>query len=97
MRTWFVILGGMMIWTVQFFSLYAFGSIWPYSTTARVLAVIITLACLAAAAWLFVYCARLTAIEAPGQRLYWPARVGLAGAGLAIVSVLWQGLPAVIG
>lgn len=97
MRVWLVLLGGMIVWTIHFFSIYAFGSIWLTSPTARVLTGLVTALCLAADAAIFVLCARLTPSTAPGLPLYWPARAGLIGAGLSFIAVLWQGLPALIG
>ena len=65
MRAWAFMLGGMIVWAAHFFALYIVASIFLTSTTSRVLAALITVACLVAAS-------------------------------LALVAILWQGLPAFI-
>lgn len=86
MRAWAFMLGGMIVWTVHFFALYIAGSVFPGSATARILTGLITLACLAAAALLFVRALRCP----PGLA----RTLAAAGTALAAVAVVWQGLPA---
>lgn len=97
MRVWLVLLGGMIVWAVHFFALYAFASIWLTSTTTRLLTGLATAGCIAADAALLRLCLRIIAANDRDCAIFWPARVGLVGAGLSLVAVLWQGLPALIG
>ena len=50
MRAWFLLLGGLVVWTIHFFALYAIGSIFLTTTLGRALPLLMPIACLAAAA-----------------------------------------------
>ena len=55
MRTWLLLLGGLIVWAVHFFGLYAAGEIGGETTAARLAVLALTLLCLAAngaIAWL---------------------------------------------
>lgn len=92
MRTWLVLLGGMIVWAVHFFGLYALASVLGSGVTARIGTALLTVACLAADVALLRACLR----PADGQGGL-PATLGASGAALSIVAILWQGLPAAIG
>lgn len=95
MRAWAILLGGLLVWTVHFFTLYAVASIFPGTLLARVLTGAVTLACLAAAAWLLR--SALRAGRAEGDAFTgWTHRIAALAAGIALVAILWQGFPALL-
>ena len=96
MRAWAFILGGLIVWTVQFFGLYAIASIFPGLTVARVLAIALTLAAILANIWLFRRAARILKADGPEEVNRWKAIMAALTAATSLVAVLWQGLPAVL-
>lgn len=95
MRSWAILLGGMLVWTVHFFALYGIGSIFLSTTLARVLVAVVTLLCLAAAAWLLRGALRASRGEAD-EFTAWKHRIAALIAGIALVAILWQGFPALL-
>lgn len=93
MRGWTFLLAGPIIWTVQFFALYGIASIFLTTTTTRVLTGLVSLACLAAIAWLFVYVRRSQPVDDPDA---WMHRVSLLSIGVSGVAIFWQALPALL-
>lgn len=93
MHTWRFLLAGMLVWTVHFFGAYILASIFPErALVARALAAVLTLACLAALAWLMR--SSLAAIPHEGDELSgWAARLATLLGALAFVAVLWQAFP----
>lgn len=90
MKTWLTLLGGLLVWTVHFFGLYAIGEIAPHAG----LVIGFTVFCLAADIWLLLFIRRL-----PGDDAFaaWRRSVASIGAGLSLLAVCWQGLPALAG
>lgn len=86
-------LGGLIIWTVHFFALYAIGSIFLTTTLARVLTILVSAACLAAAALLWRRARWTSGREEVGG---WIRQIALLGIALSAVAVIWQALPAVL-
>ncbi|ONF95689.1 hypothetical protein [Sphingomonas jeddahensis] len=93
MRAWAYMLGGLIVWTVHFFAIYIAASVFPGLPLGHVLTLLITLACLAADAWLIV---RLRVPSGGDDFREWMRKLALVGAGISAISVLWQGLPALI-
>lgn len=93
MRAWTFLLGGLIIWTVHFFVLYGIGSIFLTSVSARVLTILVSLACLGAAALLW---SRVQASGAQEEVAGWMRGVALLGIAIAAVAVVWQALPALL-
>lgn len=93
MRSWAILLGGLVIWTVHFFALYIVASIWLTTPLARMLAGAITLVCLGAIA-LALAAIRRTECRTPMDR--WTGSVGLVGLGIGAIAVFWQALPALL-
>lgn len=93
MRTWALLLGGLVTWTVHFFALYIVASIFLTTPLARGLTLALTVACLGAVAFLAVRARRLSARTAMDQ---WVRAVALLGLGVGGVAILWQGLPALL-
>jgi hypothetical protein len=92
-RTWALLLGGLIVWTVHFFALYAVASVFLTTPLARALTGVITLACLGAVAFLIVRVRKFGTASAMDR---WVHAVSLVGLGLSGVSILWQGLPALL-
>lgn len=93
MRGWPFLLGGLIVWTVHFFALYIIASIFLTTPLARVLVVLVTLACLTASALLLRQALRT---DVPTQMDAWMRAVALCGIGLSVVAIVWQALPALI-
>jgi hypothetical protein len=93
MRTWALLLGGLVIWAVHFFTLYIVASVFLTTPLARILTLLITLACLGAIAFL-AFQARRINIETAMDR--WVRAVALLGLGVGGVGIVWQGLPALL-
>ena len=95
MRAWLILLGGLIIWAVHFFSLYILASVFGSTMTARVGTALITTACLAANGAILALILRDGRLVDGLDR--WIGSGGAVGAGLSLVAVVWQGLPALIG
>ena len=93
MRTWALLLAGLVIWTVHFFALYIVGSIWLTTPLARALTLALTLLCTGAVA-MFLVRARRYLPETAMDR--WVRSISLVGLGVSAVAILWQGLPALL-
>lgn len=96
MRTWSFLLGGLLVWTVHFFGIYIFASVWLDTMVTRVLTLVLTLLCLAADAVLLHAAARALR-KIPADELdRWIALVAALGVALSCLAVLWQGLPGLL-
>ena len=94
MRSWLLLLGGLIVWAAHFFMLYGIASIWPGDPVARLLTGAVTLVAVAADAFLL----RLVVHDRKRDELdQWVREVAIAGAAISLVAVLWQGLPAIAG
>lgn len=96
MRAWLLMLGGLIVWAVHFFALYILASIFGTTMTARLGTAVLTLACLAADG--AILAATLPALrgDQAADLDRWIRGAGAVGAGLSLVAVAWQGLPALI-
>ena len=89
-------LGGLIVWAAHFFVIYGIGSIFPGTSTARLLALLATAPALAAdAALIWFGAARKIAAGQDGLKSSM-VDIGLLAAVLSFVAVLWQALPAII-
>lgn len=86
MRTWAILLGGLIVWTVHFFGLYAIAEIAPQ--VGLVLA--LTAACLLADMLLLL---RSRALPKADAFEAWRRSVAIGGAALSLLAVAWQALP----
>jgi hypothetical protein len=92
MRAWAFMLGGVLVWAADFFLLYAIASILLTTPAARVLALVVSAAALAADAWLLWNSwAQLGSAEEPYRR--WMARLALLTAAISTVGVIWLAFP----
>lgn len=89
MKSWLILLGGLLVWSVHFFGLYAIAEIAPQA--ALVLA--LTLVCLAADIGLLLFIRRLPNGDAFAA---WRRSVAAIGTGLSVLAVCWQALPALV-
>lgn len=92
MRRWAFVLSGLIVWAAHFFVLYVAASLLPGAQAARWLTLIFTLVGMAAAG--AILWRALRAADGPFER--WTNQLAAIGAGLALIAVLWQGLPALL-
>ncbi len=97
MRLWLIMLGGLLVWAVHFFALYAVGSIAISGALARIGWASLTAACIAADLVVLVLVIRRSRASKPASFAAWAAGTGTVAALLSIIAVLWQGLPAIVG
>ncbi|MGB3930596.1 MAG: hypothetical protein WBL20_16760 [Sphingobium sp.] len=89
MKSWLLLLGGMLVWTVHFFGVYAIAEIAPRAWPV----VALTVLAVATDLWLLRHIRR-----EPDSAGFsgWRRSVALGGAALSLVAVTWQGLPAML-
>lgn len=100
MRTWAWMLGGLLIWAGHFLGVYTLSSVADVVSRAddpawRAIALGFSVACVAALGVLLVLAARRLRRPAAGSRL--TDQLAALGAGLALIAVVWQALPTLIG
>ena len=95
MRAWTYMLGGLILWAVHFFALYITASVFHTSDTTRVITVAITVLCLAGAGWLVwtAWHARAGDTDPFGA---WTHYIAMLAGAIGCISILWQGLPALL-
>lgn len=93
MRSWLLLLGGLLVWAVHFFALYAVGSIFLTTDLARGLTIALTLICLLVLAAIGRH-AWLASV--PDAESGWIRIVGLWGVAIGGIAILWQGLVALL-
>lgn len=89
MRSWLILLGGLLVWTVHFFGLYAIAEIMPHAG----LVLFLSLICVAADLWL-LHRGRHMLADTPF--ITWRRSVAMGGAVLSLIAVCWQALPALV-
>lgn len=89
MKSWLILLGGLLVWAIHFFGVYAIGEIAPHPWLVAGL----TLACLAADLWLLHQIRKTSDRE---QFSTWRRSVANGGALLSILAICWQALPAIV-
>ena len=95
MRSWGFLLGGLLVWAAHFFVLYGIASIVPGTALANWLTLVATLPAAAADAALLWVAVRNHRRGGDGFST-WVFDLAAVGAGLSLVAVLWQALPALI-
>lgn len=94
MRSWLLLLSGLIIWTVHFFGVYTAASLFPGTSHARWLTGLLTLAALGMLA-AAVFLVRGSTTERRDDNLSrWLESLALLGAALSAIAILYQGLPA---
>ena len=96
MRAWIEMLGGLIVWAAHFFALYGIASILPGTVMARWLTVAATLVAFGIAAWV-LWRALANQRRVGSDNLgRWMAGVAAAGSGIALVAIIYQGMPALL-
>jgi hypothetical protein len=103
-RRWALMLGGLLIWAIHFLGIYGIASVADLVSQAdapawRLGAMVFSGLCLAAAGT--VLSLALRGVRArrqhPAQIVGFSAEVGVLGAGLGLIAIVWQSLPLLIG
>jgi hypothetical protein len=92
MRSWLILLGGLLLWAIHFFALYAIGEFATDGAVARLAVGLLTIIFFVADLLLFL---RIRRRRRNGFS-QWRDQVGILGALLAAVAIAWQGLPALL-
>lgn len=101
MRRWAWMLGGLIVWTVHFMGVYGIASLADVVSRAddplwRKIGLAFSAGCLLAAVAITAWAARrLRRRTDPSTRF--GDQLALLGGGVAVVAILWQALPTVIG
>ena len=86
MRSWLILLGGFLVWTVHFFGLYLIAEFAP----GAALVIALTALCVVADLW---FLRAIRRMPSPDAFAGWRRSVGLAGAGVSLIAIVWQALP----
>ena len=92
MRNWTMLLGGLAVWAVHFFALYIVASVFLTTLVARVLTLMVSLACLGANGLLF----RWVIGADPSGTDQWIRTMAPYAIALSTLAILWQALPAIL-
>lgn len=93
MRSWTILLGGLLVWAAHFFMLYGIGEFAGATAGSRT-SVLLTSALALLADGLLAR--RLLPLVRTDEFAHWRAGVALGGIALSALAVLWQTLPALI-
>jgi hypothetical protein len=99
MRRWLLLLGGLAVWAVHFLGVYVLASVADLRGPSeqevwQAAHVVFSLACMVVCAALLVAAGRRMGNASPDTRFM--SRISGAGAGLGLLAILWQSLPALI-
>ncbi|MGE8135906.1 hypothetical protein ACQKO5_20050 [Novosphingobium subterraneum] len=92
MRSWTMLLGGLVVWAVHFFALYIVASIFFTTLIARTLTLLVSLACLGANGLLLRWVIRAD----PSRTDRWIRTMAKYSIALSTLAILWQALPAIL-
>ena len=96
MRQWSYLLGGLLIWTADFFGLYIVASLFPGTVLARWLTGLLTLIALGLLAALLRQVMLRLQVPRDDPFSAWLDRLTLLGGVLSAVAILYQSLPALV-
>ena len=91
MRSWALLLSGLLVWAAHFFALYAIASILPGQPIASVLVLAMTVGAVAANLLILSFVWRTSVQD---RLAIWIEAGARLGAALSLVAVIWQALPA---
>jgi hypothetical protein len=94
MRSWLILLGGLLLWAVHFFLLYGIGEFAGASAASRGPVLLLSGLALGAVGLL---ARRLLPLDRSDDFARWRAAVALGGLALSALAIAWQALPALIG
>ena len=92
MRSWLILLSGLLIWAVHFFALYLIGEFAGDARLSRATILAASLLCMGIAIWLLIRFRR--GVDDGFDKWRW--QTAQAGLMLGLLSVLLQSLPALI-
>ncbi|UUR08914.1 hypothetical protein [Sphingomonas glaciei] len=95
MDAWRHLLGGMLLWTVHFFTVYGIASLFPGTKLAAMLVLVATGLALALAAYLLAATLRHHRTEEDNLKR-WRSKGSAILYALAGLAILYQGLPALL-
>lgn len=95
MRAWGIMLGGLAVWAAHFLLLYGFASALPGRPEVPWLVLAATISAAAADALILWWIVKRPAPRDPLES--WMNRLGIFGAGVSLVALIWQSAPALIG
>ena len=95
MRRWFWLTAGLLVWAAHFLGVYLIASasdVWATTDglTSRVIGLLFSAVCLATVGWVAGLLWRRPALSPLAM---WERRVGLTGAMMAGISIVWQTAP----
>jgi hypothetical protein len=93
-RAWAILLGGLIVWAVHFFALYAIGSLLPGTGLAVWLSLGVSVPAILANALIIRISVRRAVAPDPLGR--WIFQVGAIGAGMSLLAVVWQSFPGLL-
>ncbi len=100
MQRWFYMLGGLLVWAVHFVGVYAIASLGDVVARAddptwRMIGLAFSVVCALVVAGLLIQALRRK--DDGTDTIDFGNLIARVGAGLALVSIVWQSLPTVIG
>ena len=95
MRTWTILLGGLVVWTVHFLVVYGVASVLPGQPAARWLVLAAALPALAIDG--LILWKTIGGGSRPDALDRWVSQLGAIGAAISLIAVIWQCLPALVG
>lgn len=93
MRSWAILLGGLLVWAAHFFALYGIGEFAGASAGSRAYVLVLSALALFADGFL---ARRLLLIARADDFARWRTGVALGGIAVSALAVVWQALPALI-
>lgn len=101
MRAWAWMTGGLIVWTVHFLGVYLISSLADVAATAddpawRMAGLAFSLACVLAAALLLWMSVRRLRLAGDGPTRF-SDQLAALGAAVAVIAIIWQSLPTLIG
>jgi hypothetical protein len=94
MRTWTILLGGLVVWTVHFLVVYGVASVLPGQPAARWLVLAATLPALVVDGLILWW--TIGAASRPDPLDRWTSHLGATGAAISLIAVIWQCAPALL-
>ena len=95
MRAWALLLGGLIAWAAQFFTLYIVASVLGSDGLARGAAIAVTLAALLADGAVMIVAAQRWREDIGDSFGRWLTSLALLIAMVSAIAIVWQGLPAI--
>jgi hypothetical protein len=99
-KRWGYMLGGLIVWTIHFLGVYVIASVADVAADdghplSRAAVGVFTVVCLIAAGGLTVVAARRW--RRGGGEMGFENAIAATGGAISVISILWQGLPAMVG